>query len=279
MHLMFVIPSIRIFGILLLVLCVSACSAVPGTGRQRLDLMPDRQMSQLGQETFSQILVDRTVLESGEEVDRVREIGERVIVSARTLYPGAPIPKDWEIVVFQDDTPNAFAVPGGRIGVHTGMIRVAESDDALAVVIGHEVAHVLAEHAGERMSQAVLIGGGIMIGDAATRNEDDATRTAVLVAMGLGAQVGLALPYSRLHESEADELGLLIAANAGYDPRASIGLWQRMEEEGGTRLEFLSTHPNPGSRIKELQAVMPEARRLYLRSKARQRDAQAPSTD
>ena len=120
------------------------------------------------------------------------------------------------------------------------------------------------------MSQVLLLGIGLAVGDAATRDEDEDTRRNVMLAMGIGTQVGIMLPYSRLHESEADELGLMISANAGYDPRESIGLWQRMNEEGGGRLEFLSTHPNPATRIASLRALMPQARRLYLRAQARQ---------
>ncbi len=262
------------FGLSLIVLCVGACTVVPGTGRQRLDLVPSDQMSRLGQRSFQQLLEERTVISSGDLVDRVQCIGQRVIASARELYPSAELPEDWQIVVLKDDSPNAFAVPGGGIGVHTGMARVAETDDAIAFVMGHEVAHVLAEHAGERLSQAVLISGGLLVGSAAAREEDESTQAAILLALGIGSQVGVALPYSRLHEAEADELGLLIAANAGYDPRASIGLWERMEAEGDSRLEFLSTHPNPGSRVVHLQSVMPEARRLYLRAKARERSVQ-----
>lgn len=263
---------IRFSGVALLAVAMgtAGCSTVPGTGRQRLDLMPDAQMNQLGREGFDQILSEQVVVSDGADVQRVQRIGRDVITSARSLYPSASIPDEWEIVLIEDDTPNAFAVPGGRIGVHTGMLRVAENDDALAAVLGHEVGHVLAEHSGERMSQVLLLGVGFAVGDAATRDEDEDTRRNVMLAIGIGSQVGIMLPYSRLHESEADELGLMISANAGYDPRESIGLWQRMNEEGGGRLEFLSTHPNPATRIDSLRALMPQARRLYLRAQAGQ---------
>jgi predicted Zn-dependent protease len=251
------------------VFAVLACSTVPGTDRERLNFMPESQMNQLGDQAFASMLEQKDVVTSGSEVNRIDRIGHRLAQSARQLYPSASLPQEWEIVIIDDDTPNAFALPGGSIGVHTGMIELAENDDAIGVVIGHEIGHVIAAHSAERMSHQLLLAGGIALGSAALQDQDEGTRQVVLAAMGVGASVGAMLPYSRLHESEADELGLMIAANAGFDPREAVGLWQRMGKENSGRLEFLSTHPLPRTRIEDFQAIMPRAMSLYRRSDRR----------
>ncbi len=220
----------------------------------------------MGRQTFASLTREGEV-EHGAMPARVQAIGRRVADSARRMYPNAGLPSTWEIAVIDDPTPNAFALPGGHIGVHTGMVELAENDDALAIVIGHEVGHVLAEHSAERLSHAVLVSGGLAIGQAAMSEQDEQTRRLVTAALGAGASLGVMLPYSRLHESEADELGLFIAATAGFDPREAIPLWQRMQREGPGRLEFLSTHPLPSSRIEDFKKLMPRAMAMYRRSR------------
>ena len=245
---------------------VLACSSVPGTDRERLNFMAESHMNRLGGEAFASLLQERDVVLSGPDVDRIERISGRLALSARRLYPNAELPQEWEVVLIQDDTPNAFALPGGRIGVHTGMIELAENDDALGIVIGHEIGHVMAAHSAERMSYQLLLVGGLVLGSVALEDQDDTTRRMVLGAMGVGASVGVMLPYSRLHESEADELGLMIAANAGFDPREAIDLWQRMDEQNSGGVEFLSTHPLPRTRIDDFQVIMPRAMTLYRRT-------------
>lgn len=252
------LPS-AVIGLALLGAGLHACSTVPGTGRTRVNLISSEQMSHLGRASFEDILARRDVVPDGPEARRVRRIGNDVVASARRLHPGARLPVDWDIVVIRDERANAFAVPGGRIGMHTGMITLAGNDAAIAVVLSHEVAHVLAQHAGERLSQGVLVVGGLAVASLALEDQDEASRRRIMAGLGLGATVGVMLPYSRLHESEADELGLMIAAEAGYDPREAIGLWTRMAREGGRRVEFLSTHPAPQTRIDRLRLLMPEA--------------------
>ncbi|MDP7070110.1 MAG: M48 family metallopeptidase [Phycisphaerales bacterium] len=260
----------RLLGWCVVVLGLAAgCSSVPGTGRQRVNFMPSGQMNRLGEETFDTLLASKTTLDTGPAAAMVRRVGSRVVESARTLYPDGDLPSHWEIVLIDDETPNAFALPGGRIGVHTGMVDLAGGEDGLGIVLGHEVGHVLAAHSAERMSHGLLIVGGLAIGSTALEDEDEATRARIIGALGAGATIGITLPYSRLHETEADELGLMIAANAGFDPRQAIPLWQRMARQGGQRMEFLSTHPVPQTRIEEFKRLMPKAIALYEQSRTR----------
>lgn len=247
---------------------VASCSSVPGTNRDRLDLLPRSTVDAMGRDAFADIRANGKVIDEGEQVRRVGRIARRVIQAGKRRYPGAGLEHyEWEVVLIDDESANAFALPGGRIGVHTGLLPVAQSDDGLAIILGHEVGHVLAGHSGERLSQHLLIVGGTVIGAMAIGDDDETTREVAIAAMGVGAQLGIVLPYSRLHEAEADELGLFIAAEAGYDPDQAIGLWQRMAKEGGGgTFEFLSTHPDPQHRIEHLQALLPEARAIRAQS-------------
>ena len=175
---------------------------------------------------------------------------------------------NWEITVFQDQSANAFALPGGKIGVHTGLLDVAANPDQLAAVIGHEIAHVQADHGNARMSAAYATQTGLalaqMIAGAASQEKQQ-----LLSLLGLGAQVGVLLPYGRSQESEADRLGLEYMARAGFDPRESVNLWRNMAQAGGSKTpEFLSTHPSHGTRIENLQADMAGAVNLYEKARA-----------
>jgi predicted Zn-dependent protease len=166
----------------------------------------------------------------------------------------------WEVVVFEEDSANAFALPGGYIGVHTGLLNVAKNQHQLATVIGHEVGHVIAEHSNERVSQNSLLQTGMQVGSAALDMGNVKYRNEIMQGLGLGAQFGVILPFSRSHESEADIIGLDLMAKAGFNPQESVTLWQNMSQAGSNATpEFMSTHPAPGNRIKELQANMSSA--------------------
>jgi predicted Zn-dependent protease len=171
---------------------------------------------------------------------------------------------EWEFILFEDESANAFAMPGGKIAVFTGLLRHVESDDELAAVIGHEIAHVLLRHANQRMSAELIRGIGAVVAVVATDDMDSNDRAAVLAAYGIGSQVGVMLPYSRSHESQSDHMGLMIAARAGFDPRAAITFWEKMGAANPAKMpEFLSTHPSSQTRIEELEEAMPEALRIY----------------
>ena len=177
--------------------------------------------------------------------------------------------RDWEIQIFEDETPNAFALPGGRIGVHTGLFEVAVNADQLAAVIGHEVAHVIARHGNERISTSYVATAGLSVVEIWMGDKDPKDRENILQLLGVGATIGVMLPFSRTHESEADILGLELMARAGFDPRASVDLWQNMVAAGGgAPPEFLSTHPSGETRIRDLQANMPGAMGLYDEARA-----------
>jgi predicted Zn-dependent protease len=182
----------------------------------------------------------------------VQEVGRRIAAAS-------PHPEwDWQFTLFENDEPNAFALPGGKVGVNTGLFKVAKTDAQLAAVLGHEVAHAIARHGAERMSQGMLS----QLGAAAVGIGTGNAAYAELAAQA--ATLGIILPYSRTQESEADHIGLIYMAEAGYDPREAVALWRNFESFGGARQpEFLSTYPAPGSRIENLEELMPEALETY----------------
>jgi predicted Zn-dependent protease len=175
------------------------------------------------------------------------------------------------VTVFEDESANAFALPGGKIGVHTGLLEVAKTPDQLAAVIGHEIGHVMAEHSNERVSTAFAANAGVQLA-AALSGTDGPKQQMLMGLLGLGAQFGVLLPFSRTQESESDEIGLTLMARAGFDPRAAINLWENMAQAGGAQPpEFLSTHPSHGTRIEDLRAQMDEAVKIYQQARAQGR--------
>ncbi|MBA2492064.1 MAG: M48 family metallopeptidase [Gammaproteobacteria bacterium] len=241
---------------------LTACATSP-LGHKQLQLFPDDQMSEMGASAFQQ-MKQETPSESDPQVNQYVECVADAITGALDSD------QVWEVQVFEDKAVNAFALPGGKIGVYTGLLEVAESQDQLATVIGHEVAHVLAEHGNARMSAAVVTQAGLTAAQiyAASSGGEPAQ---LLGLLGLGAQVGILLPYGRSQESEADLLGLDLMASAGFDPRQSVPLWQNMAKAGGGEQppEFMSTHPSHETRIENLTERMPDALKLYSQAQAR----------
>ena len=223
--------------------CVLAACATSPLGRRQLRLMSGDQVSSMGVTAFQDIKKETPQTQDATQQKYVRCVA--AAITGQVKDPEAP--KQWEVIVFQDDTPNAFALPGGKIGVHTGILKIAKNQDQLATVLGHEVAHVLAQHANERVSQQLVTG---VLMEAAGQTLDPT----VVAALGMGAQVGVLLPFSRTQESEADLLGLDLMAGAGFDPRESTKFWKNMEAAGGGKTpEFLSTHPSDQTRAAGLQ--------------------------
>ena len=244
-----------------LVVSALACSTSP-TGRSRLAVFPEAQMNQMGITAFDELKKQTPI--SG---DQGAQSYVRCVVGAITReIKTAGAPASWEVVLFQDESANAFALPGGKIGVHTGLLQVAKNQDQLATVIGHEVAHVLAGHSNERASTELATQGAM---EALSMLSGPASpgKSQVLAVLGVGAQVGVILPFSRAQESEADVMGLDLMASAGFDPRQGPTLWENMSKLGGAPPELLSTHPSSATRIAALRERAQVA--LPLREKAR----------
>lgn len=243
-----------------LAVLLAGCEETP-TGRTQLALVPDGLMAELGERSFAQLRERRAPVRDAALNRRVQCVARAVVDAARRHYPEEAMPEAWEVVVFDAPSPNAFALPGGRIGVHAGLLRVAETPSQLAAVIGHEVAHVLADHGNERLTQQLGVKAALLV--VGLVSEGELAGEPLMRALGIGAQLGLTLPFSRAHEEEADLMGLEIMAEAGFDPAQSVALWRNMAAAGGDGPpEFLSTHPAHESRIEALQAHLDTARRL-----------------
>lgn len=247
-------------------LFVAGCATSP-TGRSQLKLYSKGQLAQMGEQAFDGMKAEQSV-----EKKQVTNAFVTCVANYITKHvPSEVYDGQWEVVVFDDKQVNAFALPGGKIGVYTGLLDVAENQHQLAAVMGHEVGHVIAEHGNERMSNSALIGMGMQVTNQVLENQQVASSSMIMAAIGLGVQVGVQLPFSRTHESEADLIGLELMARAGFDPTESVKLWQNMDKaSGGQRQpEFLSTHPLPTSRIDHLQANMNAATALAAQSTER----------
>lgn len=247
---------------------VAGCATVPETNRSQLLLISPTQESELGLQAFEKIKQKTPASRNSTNAKMVRNAGRRIAAVA-------PMPDArWEFVLFDaPDTANAFALPGGKVGIYSGILPITRNEAGLATVMAHEIGHVIARHGAERMSQGLLVELGGSALSAALGSQASATRELALQAYGVGAQLGVMLPYSRAQELEADELGLLYMARAGYDPREAIPFWRRFQaynrETGARPPEFLSTHPLDDRRIARLEQLMPRAVAEYEMTRAR----------
>lgn len=249
---------IRLFVLISVLMLLAGCATSP-TGRSQLVLMPESEINQMGLQAF-------TTIKKETRVDRSTATNRYVQCVAQAIT--REVGGNWEVVVFNDSDANAFALPGGKVGIYTGMLKVAENQDQLAAVIGHEIAHVLARHSNERISQKFAVEQGLSLINAIASPESGTGQT-LMGLLGVGAQYGVLMPYSRIQESEADILGLELMAKAGFNPRESTRLWVNMGRAGGGQPpEFLSTHPSHSTRISELNAHMPVALQLQSRARA-----------
>ncbi|RJP76627.1 MAG: M48 family peptidase [Candidatus Zixiibacteriota bacterium] len=259
--------------IFLLLVFLIGCAKVPLTGRRQLSLVPESELTSLSFSQYDELIAQSTLSDDPQKVAMLQRVGQRVAAAAEQYMKDNGMGDElkyyeWEFnLIKADSIINAFCMPGGKVAFYTGILPVTQDEAGVAVVMGHEVAHAIANHGGERMSQMLLaqLGGvGLQI---ALQEKPQQTQQLAMAAYGVGAQVGILLPYSRTHESEADKIGLIFSSMAGYDPRAAIPFWERMGELGGARPpEFLSTHPNPEKRVDQLQEWMPEALRYYEES-------------
>ena len=256
--------------LLCLLLFLFSCATAPVTERRGLHLVPDSELATMSYQEYSQVLKKSKLSTDMVKVNMVRRVGQRIATASEQLLNEKGQGEDvrnykWEFNLIEDDkTVNAWCMPGGKVAVYTGLLPISQDENGLAVVMGHEVAHAIAKHGNERMSQGLLTQFGAIGLSLALAGNPGATSNIFMQAYGVGTQVGFLLPYSRVHESEADHIGLILMAKAGYDPRGAIVLWQRMNAKGGSRPpEFLSTHPAPESRIRNIESLIPEAMQYY----------------
>ncbi len=254
-------PFLVLFIFALISLPILSCYKAPITGRSQFIIITQSQENEMGLTAFKEVLKNEQISTNQSYNNAVTRVGQRIAAVSDTQN------YKWGFKVIEDDEQiNAFALPGGKVAVYTGILPVAETDAGLATVMAHEVAHVAARHGGERVSTGILAQLGAVGVGAAMGGSDPFVYEAVMQAYGLGANVGVLLPFSRSQESEADRIGLVYMAKAGYDPREAVAFWQRMDEavKGNPQPpEFLSTHPGYGTRIRNLQQWLPEAMVYY----------------
>lgn len=239
------------------------CATSP-TGRRQLQLFPESQMQTMGVQAYQQMKKETPSLQD----KAVNGFVDCVVSAVTRVVPGKYARDNWEVTVFKSAQVNAFALPGGKIGVYTGLLHVTDNAAQLAAVLGHEIGHVIADHGNERMSTQFATSAGLAVAQAIAGTQSR-QRQQALALLGLGAQVGIILPFSRTQETEADLIGLDLMAKAGFDPHESVALWQNMSRAGGkSPPEFLSTHPANATRIQNLRKRMPHAEQLYERARA-----------
>lgn len=252
--------KLQIWAVMLGFALLVGCTTVSETGRKQFNIVSEDQEMQLGLTSFNEMKKELPISKDAAANALVQKVGKKI--SAVAALPGA----QWEFVVFESKEANAFCLPGGKVGVYSGILPITKDEAGLATVIGHEVAHAVAHHGAERMSQATLVQGGGQIVGALSANAQPITQQAVGLAYGLGTQVGILLPYSRTQESEADFIGLKYMARAGYDPSAAVDFWQRFSEHsaqagGSSTPAIFRTHPVDSKRIEDLKGWLPEARK------------------
>lgn len=262
----------RLVGILSLVfmLTLSSCATVPLTGRRQLDILPSTTMLKMSFQQYDNFLKSNKIISGTAESRMVEQVGQRIARAVEEYMQANGLSDriknyQWEFKLIDGKEANAWALPGGKVAVYSGLLPITQNASGLAVVMGHEIAHAVAKHGDERMSQGLIASMGTAAVAAALENRPQETQRVWTSAFGLGAQYGLMLPFSRLHESEADRLGLIFMALAGYDPAEAVGFWQRMSQvKGGAGMpEFLSTHPSDRTRIQNIRNLLPEARGYY----------------
>lgn len=239
-----------------------SCTTNPLTGEEQFIIVSQDQLTRMSLQSWSQIKDDTPELKDRAEQRRLRRLGERIVAVSGIKD------RTWEFVVFDSEQVNAFALPGGKVGIYTGILELMENDSQLATVVGHEVGHVAGRHGAERVSQAMAANVGMQAAAAAMAIGDISGANAIIGLLGAGVTYGVILPYSRAHETEADELGVQYMAKAGYNPEESVKFWQTMAKQGGQRPpEFMSTHPAPETRIRNLQRLVPRWYPVYQRNK------------
>ncbi len=248
---------------------LTGCTTVPITGRSQLSLVPASQLTQLSNSNYRQIISESQIISTGKDAVTVKTVGEKIAKAAEEFLRESGLESEipsysWEFNLIKDDkTVNAFCMPGGKVAVYSGILPVTKTESGLAVVIGHEVAHAIAKHGAERMSQSLLVDFGGIALSTLSQEKPEATRNLIMSVYGAGTNIGIILPYSRKHELEADRIGLILMARAGYDPSDAVRFWQAMSDGAAGGADILSTHPSDSKRISEIQKYIPEAMEYY----------------
>lgn len=259
-----------IAGPLVLLSFLAGCSTVPVTGRSQLDLIPASTMLSMSNQQYSEFLGANPLSRNHEQTDMVRSVGTRIQGAVEQYFRTQKMSDQlagysWEFNLIESREANAWCMPGGKVVVYSGLLPITQTETGLAVVVGHEIAHAVAEHGRERMSQQLVAQlGGMALSEALSKKPQE-TQQLWMTAFGLGTQYGALLPFSRVQENEADRLGLIFMAMAGYDPREALSLWRRMSQNssGQAPPEFMSTHPSDDTRIANIEREMPEALQYY----------------
>lgn len=246
------------------------CSTVPITGRSQLNIIPSSQILSMSFNQYDQFLKSHKLSKDKKKTALVKKVGGKIANAVERYFASKGLTSElkdyqWEFNLVESPEINAWCMPGGKVVVYTGILPITKDETGLAVVMGHEIAHAIAEHGNERMSQGLLTNlGGLALSKALEKKPKE-TQTLWMSAFGIGAQVGVLLPFSRMHESEADHLGLIFMAMAGYNPEYAVNFWQRMASQAGGNKppEFLSTHPSDETRINDLRKLLPEAKKYY----------------
>jgi predicted Zn-dependent protease len=260
----------RYFFTVFTLLVLTSCSTVPITGRSQLNLIPGNSMLSMSLQQYDSFLKEHKLSTNKEQTDMVKRTGARIQDAVERYFKDKGMGSrladyKWEFNLVEDKQVNAWCMPGGKVVVYTGILPVTQGEAGLAVVMGHEISHAIAEHGNERMSQGLLAQfGGVALAEALS-SQPAATQQLWMSVYGVGAQYGAILPYGRMQESEADRLGLIFMAMAGYDPNEAISFWQRMASQKGGQAppEFLSTHPSDAARIEKIKQLIPEAMKYY----------------
>lgn len=260
----------QLFLFLSFLLLLASCQTVPITGRQQLSIVPSDTVMGMSATAYDDFLKKHTVIVNTKDADMVKRVGQRIQWSVETYFRDQGLSDRlkgyrWEFNLVKDDAVNAWCMSGGKVVVYTGILPVAQDEEGLAVVMGHEISHAIARHGDERLSQGLVTQmGGVALSTALAQKSKE-TQDLFLAAFGIGAQVGILLPYSRVQESEADRLGLIFMAMAGYNPDEAVDFWKRMAnaKKGAATPEFLNTHPADSKRIADIEKLLPEARSYY----------------
>lgn len=267
---MYHLKSWKIFASLfLLSLVIGACATVPLTGRRQLTIISGGEMRAMSFQQYDEVLSESKLSEDAEATALVRGVGLRIQVAVERYFRERGMSArlaeyEWEFNLIESDQANAWCMPGGKVAFYTGILPICGTEAGIAVVMGHEIAHAIAEHGNERMSQGLILQMGGAALSEAVKSKPEQTQALYMSAFAVGAQFGAMLPYSRKHESEADYMGLIFMAMAGFDPHEAPRLWERMAANGGAGVpEFMSTHPSDQTRIRQMNEHMSEALEYY----------------